>query len=71
MRDNKIICFEIKGEEYRKLKKFEKEHEKCHEKYPDVLCALLEYRFIPTGLGMAVTVQCACGEELDLTDLNF
>lgn len=65
------MCFEISGKDFKKLKKFEAKHYKCHEKYPDVMGALLEYRFIPTGLGMAVTVQCACGEELDLTDLNF
>lgn len=38
------MCFEIRGEDFKKLKKFEKKHYKCHEKYPDALCALLEYR---------------------------
>jgi len=28
----------------------------------------LTYSFTPTGLGEIVTVKCACGEELDLTN---
>ena len=28
------------------------------------------YRFIPTSLGTIVKVQCACGEERDVTDYD-
>lgn len=68
---NDKLTFEITGEKLKKLEEFKAKHDDCLEKYPDVAGALLEYRFIPTGLGMVVTVQCSCGEELDLSDLDF
>lgn len=28
----------------------------------------LTYKFTPTGVGLAIVVECACGESVDLTD---
>lgn len=28
------------------------------------------FSFSPTGLGMIVSVECVCGEKLDLTDFD-
>ncbi len=27
--------------------------------------------FTPTGIGLVIKVQCACGEEVDLTDYEY
>ena len=31
----------------------------------------LTYNFCPNSLGLVVKVECACGEEVDLTDYNW
>jgi hypothetical protein len=31
----------------------------------------LTYSFTPTGLGLITSVECACGEKLNLTDFDM
>ena len=57
------IIFEISGKDLEKLKIFKKEHEPCFEKFHDLIGAQFVYTFIPTGLGMYITVKCSCGEK--------
>lgn len=59
------IEFEISGNDFKNLKKFRKQHEDC-------LCCFdggqFTYSFVPTGLGLLATVECACGQTLSLGD---
>lgn len=48
------------------LQKFKNEYQKCRRQYPDVTGALFAYEVIPTGLGLAWTVKCSCGERISL-----
>ena len=64
----KPVTFSITNQDdLLKLQAFEKEHEKCREKYPDATGALFVYEVIPTGIGLAWKVKCSCGEELMLS----
>lgn len=59
------IAFEISGSDYINLTKFREQHKNClHGAAGDQF----SYTFIPTGLGMAITVRCSCGQELLLGD---
>lgn len=59
------ICFEISGNDYENLKKFQEQHRLCfHGTAGDQLV----YSFVPTGLGTAISVECSCGQELLLGD---
>ena len=59
------ITFEINGTDYVNLKKFEKQHKHC---LSGTCGDKLSYSFIPTGMGMAITVKCSCGQKLSLGD---
>ena len=57
------LFFEITGNDYKLLKKFEKQHKDCMmgsagDKFT--------YSFIPSGLGIAIMVSCSCGRELHI-----
>lgn len=60
---NKDIAFEIVGNDAENLSKFKKLHKKC-------LCGTvgdkLSYTFVPTAMGMTITVKCSCGKKLML-----
>ena len=57
------ITFEINGTDYVNLKKFEKQHKHC---LSGTCGDKLSYSFIPTGMGLAITVKCSCGQKLSL-----
>ncbi len=57
------ISFEINGTDYVNLKKFEKQHKHC---LSGTCGDKLSYSFIPTGMGLAITVKCSCGQKLSL-----
>lgn len=58
--------FHIDVSDYEKLDAFEIEHSKCRDRHSDACGGLLSYTFIPTGIGMAVSVECSCGQKLNL-----
>lgn len=59
------VVFEIKGNDYEQLKRFQKQHNDCEKGFA---CEQFTYSFIPTGIGLATTVKCSCGQELMLGD---
>ena len=69
--------FEITDEQYEKIVKWDKEHE-CTlkpqhgiDKYVGAIGGHLSVTFIPTSIGMFITVKCSCGKELHLNDGAF
>ena len=72
-----MIQFAINDEQEIKLQEWRKNHD-CAIRKPDgtrIASTFGEaeiFRFIPTSVGTVITtVQCACGADLDLTDLEF
>lgn len=59
------IIFEINGADVKKLKRFERQHKNCSMGMEG---GKFSYTFIPTGLGLAITVECSCGQKLFLGD---
>ena len=55
------IIFEINGADVKKLKRFERQHKNCSMGMEG---GKFSYTFIPTGLGLAITVECSCGQHL-------
>lgn len=62
--------FEIWGKDFEKLAYFQKEHEVCKIKFPNVTGAQYQYTFIEDGLGVFAQVKCCCGKHIDL-DGNY
>ena len=69
--------FELSKEQIEKIREWDnpKTGHKCSlqsnefsDKYVGAIGGHLSYTFIPTGLGNVVTVKCACGEELNITE---
>ena len=60
MKDSKYV-FSINEADIEKLKKFEKQHKKCNM---GMAADKFSYTFCPTSLGMAITVECSCGQKL-------
>jgi len=58
--------FEICGKNFEKLAHFQKEHEVCKNKFPNVTGAQYQYTFIEDGLGVFAQVKCCCGKHIDL-----
>ena len=65
MDSNDNISFEINGNDYINLKKFQKQHTDCCS---GMAGEQFEYTFIPSGLGLAISVKCSCGQTLTLGD---
>ena len=59
------IAFEISENDYKHVKRFQKQHEKC---FGGITGEQFEYSFIPNGLGTAILVKCSCGQILRLGD---
>ncbi len=59
------ISFEIAGNDYKKLKRFRKQHKDCPK---GMTFEQFSYTFVPTSLGTAITVECSCGQELLIGD---
>ena len=58
--------------EYDKAIVFIKKHTKeCYRKYADVTGSLLSYKFIPTGLGPLMEIECSCGCKETITGIDF
>lgn len=57
------LTFQLRGEELRKAKEFTQKHRHSSR-------TVHSYRFIPTGIGTAVKIGCACGAEVDATDVS-
>ena len=60
-----MIKFELTEEEE---KKFDEWRKSTGEVYVGAIGGAYEFSFIPTGLGTIITIKCADGTELDLTD---
>lgn len=63
--------FELSATQIEKIKQWDniKTGHECNvSKRGDITGARLSYRFIPTGLGDVVRVECKCGAELDVTE---
>jgi hypothetical protein len=70
-----IMKFELWGKELETFQKWDKEHKKVCKllNNPDFTPAIggrLTFSFTPTGLGPAVSVECACGEKHNCTDYD-
>ena len=63
MENEDRIVFEISGKDYKNLKKFRNQHKKC---VMGSFCDQFTYSFVPTGLGLAASVTCSCGQTLSL-----
>lgn len=63
METKDIIEFEITGNDLKNVKKFRKQHKNCPK---GMACEQFEYSFIPTGLGLVISVKCSCGQKLIL-----
>jgi len=66
--------FEIDENDTVKILKWANEHnENCPFEDPDKVGAIggrFTYCFTPTSLGCIVVIKCACGEELNLTNID-
>ncbi len=63
MTSKEKIIFEINGADAKKLKRFERQHKNCPMGMEG---GRFSYTFTPTGLGLAITVKCLCGQQLFL-----
>ena len=66
-RENRKIIITIEGEDYDKLEAFEKEHENCIYKYPNMSGGNFMIEAVADGFGMFKSVTCVCGESVHLT----
>lgn len=64
--------FELDEVEHIKYREWRREHDKtCKNKYGvGAIGGRTTFCFTPTGLGNIVVVKCACGEEINLTDVS-
>jgi len=69
-----MILFELSEQEQQDFDEWKVEHNKtCKFADPMSQGAIggrLSFQFTPTSLGMITKVKCACGEEIDLTDVS-
>ena len=63
-----MLDFELTEKQRLEISAWDATH-KCRirHKFTGAIGGRLSYTFTPTGLGMAIFVECACGETLDLT----
>ena len=57
------ITFEIEGNDLKNVKKFRKQHKNC---FQGMTGEQFEYSFTPTGMGLAASVKCSCGQSLTI-----
>jgi len=66
--------FEISIEEVALFRDWRKKHDKtCPHAYGEglgVIGGRFTYCFTPTGLGNVTVIQCACGEEVNVTNVD-
>lgn len=66
--------FQLSEKEREVESKWLKKHNKtCIFKNPDKQGAIggrISYIFTPTSLGVLTKIKCACGEQIDITDVS-
>ena len=66
--------FTIDDKEYEVYRDwFNKHNESCKLKNPNnqtTIGGRITFSFTPTGLGTVITVECACGEKVNVTDIE-
>ncbi len=45
-------------------------YKKANINTPGAIGGRISYRFTPTGLGVIIVVECACGKQIDITDTD-
>ena len=55
------LTFKIAGKDLEFVNKFKEQHSTCSE---SIGIGKFEYHFIPTILGMGISVHCSCGRNL-------
>jgi hypothetical protein len=68
--EEECMTFKLYGKELETYRQWYKLH-KCEFTKPGSTGAIggrLTYSFTPTSLGSAVTIKCACGEKINVTD---
>ena len=55
------LHFQITGRDYKTLKKFEEIHKDCAQ---GMVADQFSYTFIPTSVGLAISVRCSCGRKI-------
>ena len=58
----------MRGVDLEAVEAFKKRHRKKHGPDRSVSGGRFSYIFTPTAIGVAVTVECACGDSADCTD---
>lgn len=75
----RLYEYQLEGVELQKALAWETEHNKVCPYYDDgtqpaspsgAIGGRLTYSFTPTGIGVAVTIHCACGKEANVTDYD-
>ena len=69
------IGFILDGVELERARRWLRSHRRRHRQPPRdqreaASGAAITYSFTPTGIGVAVVLQCACGAECDVTDYD-
>jgi len=74
-----VNMFTLTDEQVKKIIKWRETHE-CSlrtdehgipgESYAGAIGGATTYKFTPTGLGTFVNVECGCGAELDVSDVD-
>ena len=66
--------FQLSDQELKEEKKWLEEHNKecrfADSMNQGAIGGRLSYIFTPTSLGVLTKVRCACGEEIDVTDVS-
>lgn len=66
-----MIRFELHPKEEVAAKEFEKEH-RHPEVYKGAIGGHIEYKFIPTSLGNAISIRCSiCDAEKNITNYDI
>ena len=63
------MIFELNEEETQKFNDWRNNHN-CKQKDVGAIGGRFTFCFTPTSLGELATVKCACGKELDLTNVS-
>ena len=66
-RKNRKIKIVIEGADYDKLEAFEKEHEECLSKHPNVTGGHFKIETVVDGMGLFKKATCVCGKSVALT----
>lgn len=66
--------FTLNEKEKSEVNEWLKKHNKtCKYKKNNISTAIggrITYKFTPTSLGVVIVVECACGKQIDVTDVD-